>query len=309
MDYASDIDSYGMPIRKRKRGGTSFMVIATGSVFLAAAWIMAASDPYAELAHRVVEVKPDAKIAAEDERVPLFELAIDEAAKSSDVTAAGLEPGDMIEIGGTVYERPAVDGLSPDMAVMTLPGEDAVRYHDWAERNLIGPRMPESVRFERSLDTEQRRDVQRRLELAQGERLGVDGILGPKTRDALKAYQGEAGLTVTGYADKETIAALNEATEERYAAYIAEEAKAARRASARRDAARRGSATAPVPQERELIAAPGACRRNADGTIVGHQSLGCDLKGFGDAIGRIFRGESISGRGRDPEDFATTADR
>ncbi len=42
----------------------------------------------------------------------------------------------------------------------------------------------------------------------QGADLTVDGKTGPKTRAALRAFQREAGLPITGLADKETLAAL-----------------------------------------------------------------------------------------------------
>lgn len=41
-----------------------------------------------------------------------------------------------------------------------------------------------------------------------GFKLKEDGLKGPKTRAALKAYQKKSGLKVTGKADKETLAKL-----------------------------------------------------------------------------------------------------
>jgi peptidoglycan hydrolase-like protein with peptidoglycan-binding domain len=51
-------------------------------------------------------------------------------------------------------------------------------------------------------------DVQRALS-TQGHQLSVDGIMGPKTRDALRKYQQEQGLEATGELDAETARRLN----------------------------------------------------------------------------------------------------
>lgn len=292
MDYASDIDSYGMPTRKRKRGGASFMVIALGTGMLAAAWITAASDPYTELAHRVVEVKTE-PTAEVDDRLPLFELAIDEAelAARGDTEVPESSTFDRI-VYGPVWLDP----------VALLPGEDAARQ---IHADLIGPRMPDGMFFERAFDEDARRAVQRRLAMAGYAKVTPDGVFGPVTRDALVAFQTESELEQNGYADAATMAALEEKTAEKYDAWVERETRAARRAQARRSASRR-TETAPVPQTREVPAAPsGGCQRRADGTIVGHQSVGCDIRGFGVALGRLFRGENPAGSGN-AADFASS---
>ncbi|MCJ2122342.1 lytic murein transglycosylase [Methylobacterium sp. J-077] len=55
-------------------------------------------------------------------------------------------------------------------------------------------------RGDRPLSGDERRDLQSRL-TERGYAIGVDGKIGPKTRAALRAYQGSVGLPADGYAD------------------------------------------------------------------------------------------------------------
>ena len=40
--------------------------------------------------------------------------------------------------------------------------------------------------------------------------LTIDGVLGPRTRTAVRAFQARSGITATGQCDEETLAALHE---------------------------------------------------------------------------------------------------
>jgi len=101
------------------------------------------------------------------------------------------------------------------------------------------------------LDREARRDIQRDLDVLDLYHWGVDGIFGDGTRDAIRAWQGQAGLQETGYLDLEQIAKLDaDAT----AKTKEEEAAEARRQAAAAEAARR---------EREAAAAAAAAAAEA----------------------------------------------
>ena len=56
-------------------------------------------------------------------------------------------------------------------------------------------------RSDRPLTGDERRDIQNRLTERGFATGGVDGKIGPKTRAALRAYQGSVGLPADGYAD------------------------------------------------------------------------------------------------------------
>jgi peptidoglycan hydrolase-like protein with peptidoglycan-binding domain len=55
-------------------------------------------------------------------------------------------------------------------------------------------------RGDRALSFEERQELQRRLTLAGFDTRGVDGRIGPKTIDAVRAYQVANGLMPDGYA-------------------------------------------------------------------------------------------------------------
>lgn len=59
------------------------------------------------------------------------------------------------------------------------------------------------------LNREQRRQVQRNLALLGFDPKGIDGIFGPATRGALRAWQRDAGLADTGYLNRQQFARLD----------------------------------------------------------------------------------------------------
>lgn len=299
MDYASDIDSEGIPLRRQRRGGVSFLIIATGSVFLAAAWILAASDPYSQLAQRVLEVRSEGGPIDADS-VPLFELALDEPQGAQSEAPGAVAAG----TGGLAPDQPL-----PEFLPSTLP-EDATAPEAVAapepvatvgphimpdERpvippaQFIGPHLPVGSEGEEALalSPAERRVVQRRLALAGFDAGPADGVFGGLTRDAISAYQRDTGFVDSGFLNVAVLSLLTERTEEAYHDWqLAEAQRRIRRASRAR------ANIAPVPEPREQVAQnTGGCRRGGNGTVIGHQSIGCDIRGLGESIGRIFSGD------------------
>lgn len=268
----------------------SFMVIALGSVCLAAAWIMTASDPYSDLANRVTEVQEPP--VAEAEPVPLFEVATttnDAIPPSPDAE----EP--VLEVPPIGVEAPEPEPLNP-VEASQIPTRHPTDLPETASAGaaaeLIGPVPPAGMvaEWHMRLSGVQRRAIQRRLAMTGSELGEPDGIFGPQTRDAIDAFQMREGLRGTGYLDETTLALLIERTEADYAAWAEsqqQKPKATQRTRIRRSDTR--LAEAPLPARRGAGDA-GECRRNADGSVLGHQSLGCDLRGFGEGLRGVLTG-------------------
>lgn len=79
-------------------------------------------------------------------------------------------------------------------------------------------------RAEQSLDLnrEARRSIQRDLSLLQYDTRGIDGIFGAGTRRAIASWQGDNGLTRTGFLDRSQIDRLNRQAQQRAAELEAE---------------------------------------------------------------------------------------
>ena len=132
-----------------------------------------------------------------------------------------------------------------------------------------------------SLSKGQRAVVQRRLVLAGHDPNGVDGIFGDGTRKAVAELQAAESLPETGYLDPETLDVLTAKTDQAYAAWRAERAKARRN--------RTQVAKVEVPPQRPSAKPPRqtkqtGCARDGDGRIIGHQGFVCDLSGLGESI-------------------------
>lgn len=298
MDYASDIDSEGVPLRRQRRGGVSFLIIATGSVCLAAAWILAASDPYSHLAQRVLEVRAEGG-PIDAAEVPLFELAAEpEAAADPVAETLALAPGQPLPefLPATVpAEAEAVVAAAPVEVAPTvgphvMPDERPVIPPD----QFVGPRLPVGPDGEAALALSQaeRRAVQRRLKLAGHDAGPADGVFGDRTREAIAAYQRRAGFRDSGFLNAGVLSLLNEETEVAYHEWRVAEAERHRI----RRASRARVDVSPTPEPRERVAEQtGGCRRSGDGAVIGHQSVACDIRGLGESIGRLFSGELPKG--------------
>ncbi len=87
-----------------------------------------------------------------------------------------------------------------------------------------------------ALTGDQRRQIQRDLALLGYDPRGVDGIFGPATRTAIRAWQAAAGFTVTGFVDGPQVGRLRAQAQER-AAQLEAEARARQLEEERRDRA------------------------------------------------------------------------
>ena len=110
----------------------------------------------------------------------------------------------------------------------------------------------------------ERREIQRRLALIGFYTRGIDGDFGRGTRRAITDWQHRAGFPGTGFLDRYQLAVLVDETEEVYRDWLRRSPSWARRG--------------------RYMGADG-CIREADGRVVGNQSLKCDMKGLGRALG------------------------
>lgn len=114
------------------------------------------------------------------------------------------------------------------------------RYRAEAERlraDLRDPPLREAEAREAALNLSRdaRRAIQRALVLLGHDTRGIDGIFGPGTRGAIRAWQGTAGLEATGFLDGPQIARLSDQARARR-----EELDREAEARAREEAAREG---------------------------------------------------------------------
>lgn len=296
MDYASDIDEFGLPIRRKRRGGgsMSFMVIAMGTVFMAAAWIMTTSDPYADLAHRVLEVRAEPG-SVEVEPVPLFEIpdavlaeATGEAVIQREILPAPVEPA--VSIAPPSVARSA--GGEVDVLAWSAEGEFGTQAAPVDPLAMIGPILPTGEAGEAflGLDRDRRREIQRRLAMGGFDAGAPDGLFGPATRDAIRSYQASEGIAATGFLDQATLTSLVARTDADYAAWNAQHS--AGRKVKRQDRARLRYTVpnSPMPASRDRKTA-GGCARDADGHVLGNRSFGCDLRGLGEGLAKALRGD------------------
>lgn len=144
------------------------------------------------------------------------------------------------------------------------------------------PMDPEAAaRAEAALDLSRRdrRELQRRLALAEHDPRLVDGIFGPATRAAIAAWQAAAGLPPTGFLDGDAVALLERQTEERFRAW-----QVATERDRRRRQTRMASAASPGPT---AIPASANCQRNWSGQIAYGQNVACDLRGLRENVAHL----------------------
>ncbi|MEM9139072.1 MAG: peptidoglycan-binding protein, partial [Pseudomonadota bacterium] len=139
---------------------------------------------------------------------------------------------------------------------------------------------------ELDLNRATRRGLQRRLTLIGYDSGGVDGIFGPKTRNAIADFQVAENLQPTGFIGPELKKAIEQRSRTRYNKWRARQRQMAKKA--REAPPRPVVATVQVPAARRIP----ACRRDSLGRIALNQGFSCDLTYLKEDIRALFGGES-----------------
>lgn len=122
------------------------------------------------------------------------------------------------------------------------------------------------------LSPAKRREIQRRLHLAEHNPKGIDGVFGPATRTAIAAWQEQSNIPPTGYVTERTLNRLVAETDDAYHVWrVAEKARRHQRIM---------TAAAPVRR-----AEPTGCERLNSGEIAYGQNIRCDVKGLRENLG------------------------
>ncbi len=129
----------------------------------------------------------------------------------------------------------------------------------------------------------QRRELQRRLALAEHDPQLVDGIFGRATRAAIAGWQRAAGLPPTGYLDGQAMTLLEWQTEDRFRDWQTAEQERDRR----RQRAQTAALTSPVPPATPAEA--GKCQRLWSGEIAYGQNVRCDIRGLRENVAQFFQ--------------------
>ena len=184
---------------------------------------------------------------------------------SRDLTGSGFMPSSLVlvQAGAQPAPRPTPPTTAPDAPSLSGLLEASLweqtrttdteqgyaryldRYPDGAHARASAVRMTElrdpSFALKRAEDAlnlplEARRAVQRDLQVLGYDTRGIDGIFGPGTRGAVKAWQGGTGLAASGYLDAEQIALIDQQAATR-SAQLEAEAQTRRAAEQRADRA------------------------------------------------------------------------
>ena len=133
------------------------------------------------------------------------------------------------------------------------------------------------------------REIQRRLKLIGHNPGGVDGLIGPRTRSAIRSWQTKRGFLAHGYLDSQQIALLEQESQQAYRQWQAEQRERAERERRRREQARREREqrrATPVPprETRPPRVSSQGCARDSRGRIIGGVSARCDAAGAQEAL-------------------------
>jgi peptidoglycan hydrolase-like protein with peptidoglycan-binding domain len=151
---------------------------------------------------------------------------------------------------------------------------------------LVDAETAERAEAALDLSRGKRRELQRRLKLAEHDPRMVDGIFGPATRAAIAGWQSGAGLPATGYFDGQALALIERQTEEMFRAWQVAE---------KRDRRRRQTQTASVATSMPATSpASASCQRTWSGAIAYGQNVFCDLRGLRENVGQLFRASERS---------------
>lgn len=116
----------------------------------------------------------------------------------------------------------------------------------------------QAIENELGLTRNDRREIQRRLDLLDYNTRGIDGVFGPGSRSAILQWQVDFGVPGSGYFDLNQIALLREMSQELYAEWDARP---------KRYYDRNG------------------CLREPNGTIIQGRTFKCDLNAASQSIG------------------------
>lgn len=147
----------------------------------------------------------------------------------------------------------------------------------------IDPAVAEAAEEALRLSRAERREVQRRLRLAEADPKMIDGIFGPATRAAITAWQEQAGLPATGFLDEPAMAMLVEQTAEEYRAW-----RVAERARAREREEQSAVVVSSVPPV-SSASRDDTCRRLPSGELAFGKDVGCNFRAFGQNLKRDFK--------------------
>lgn len=218
---------------------------------------LAQSESAHQTSARVVAVAP-APIPSELENV----------AEPHEAHPADAAAGERAPLLMARMSRPDGDGHpgSREQQEHSFPAEPVAPMRPAATEDMLG--LSRSIRAE----------VQRRLTLTGFDPGAVDGIFGPTTREALRAWQAASALPETGYLDETALTALVERTEDAFLA---------------RQAAERTRRTAALesPLPRAAPVSGKHCERAPSGEIVYGQGVKCDFEGLKENIARLFGGK------------------
>ena len=92
--------------------------------------------------------------------------------------------------------------------MLTIPAAAAAQGGQAGSETAVDQRNSRVVEEELQLDRAARREIQEGLEAAGFDPGGVDGLFGPRTRAAIRAWQSAQGSRATGYLDEASAAAL-----------------------------------------------------------------------------------------------------
>lgn len=148
---------------------------------------------------------------------------------------------------------------------------------------LANPELSAAAEERLELSRAQRREIQRRLKFVKHDPKGIDGIFGPATRDAIKAWQEASGIPPTGYLNAHGIEMLTAETQPQYRSWEIAVRK-------EREHAARMAAVAPAPRPEAEVS---ECDRLVSGEIEYGKNFRCDLRGLRESFGSV--GSKISG--------------
>lgn len=234
-------------------------LVSWGSLLIGVAVVsVTLSDPVVRLGDLVRSDGPIVLVAEASQPIALQALL------------AGVSHADQVSDGSDmlVAAAPPLEGSAEAWAVQ--PDHDA---HVWDHMQITAPQREAAL----GLDRASRIALQRRLALMGYDPQGVDGVLGPRSREAIARWQRDFGFPATGYLDADLIASIEERSADAFAEWQSEESQRTRIAA--RDVRAPDLSTSPTGRAE--------CARGEDGRIREKQSFGCDLKGVREGFQRL----------------------